>query len=71
MAPTTLALDLNARYVKAISLINDGLSVLPDESQEGFSKDIKMSTYTLIELWLSLTLLKAREAMILLTIIRG
>lgn len=63
MVPTTLALDLNARYVKALSLINDGLGVLSGDDESEHVKDVTVSTYTLVELWLSLALLQNETAL--------
>lgn len=57
VVPTTLALDLNARYVKAMSLINDGLDISAPGSDTDFSKEIIISTYTFLEFWLSMSLL--------------
>lgn len=60
VVPTTLALDLNARYLKAMSLINGGLEIAHiSESDMGFSKEISISTYTFLEFWLSMTSLNS------------
>ncbi len=57
VVPTTLALDLNSRYVKAMSLINDGLDIGAQNSESDFNKEIIISTYTFFEFWLSMSLL--------------
>lgn len=57
VVPTTLALDLNSRYVKAMSLINEGLDIGTTNSVSGFNKEIIISTYTFLEFWLSMSLL--------------
>lgn len=53
ITPTTLALELNERYVKAISLINDGLDLSTSTEQPEIYRNITVSTYTFFELWLS------------------
>lgn len=58
VVPTTLALDLNSRYVKAMSLINEGLDVGATNEASDFSKEITISTCSFMEFWLSTSLLE-------------
>ncbi|MBF7993692.1 LysR family transcriptional regulator [Rahnella laticis] len=52
--PTTLAIELNERYKKAVSLICDGLDSGDSRPGSEMAKTITISTYTFLELWLSL-----------------
>lgn len=56
--PTTLALILNERYKKAIALIRSGLMSGDSPPESDYSHKITISTFSFLELWLSLTLLK-------------
>ncbi|WMY72704.1 LysR family transcriptional regulator [Buttiauxella selenatireducens] len=58
VVPTTLAIDLNSRYVKAMSLINEGLDITDTNTDSGHIKEIVISTYTFFEFWLSMSLLR-------------
>ncbi|CAM4066362.1 HTH lysR-type domain-containing protein [Rahnella bruchi] len=53
ITPTTLALELNQRYIKAISLITDGLDFSVSNDNPDVYRNITVSTYTFLELWLS------------------
>lgn len=53
ITPTTLALELNQRYVKAIALINDGLDYSANAEDPDVYRNITISTYTFFELWFS------------------
>lgn len=59
--PTTLAHELNQRYKKSVHLINEGLN---SENQEGLSeagKSITLSTYTFVEIWITLLLMSDKS----------
>lgn len=56
--PTTLAIELNERYKKAVSLICDGLEENAQKGEYAGTKTITISTYTFLELWLSLSAFK-------------
>lgn len=53
IVPTTLALELNQRYIKAISLINGGLDLSDKFKESDVGRTITISTYTFMELWMS------------------
>lgn len=53
ITPTTLALELNQRYVKAISLITDGLNFSFNSDVADINRNITVSAYTFFELWFS------------------
>jgi len=53
ITPTTLALELNQRYIKAISLITDGLDFSVNAEHPDVYRNITVSTYTFFELWFS------------------
>ncbi|ARU90159.1 LysR family transcriptional regulator [Pseudomonas sp. M30-35] len=53
ITPTTLAHELNHRYVKAISLITDGLNFSFHSDNPDIYRNITVSTYTFFELWFS------------------
>lgn len=57
--PTTLAIELNERYKKALALICDGLGLENEPHESKFNKTITVSTYTFLELWLSLSAFKS------------
>ncbi|MCT4711311.1 LysR family transcriptional regulator [Enterobacteriaceae bacterium H11S18] len=52
ITPTTLALELNQRYTKAIALINDGLEFSSGCKESEVSRNIIISTYNFFEYWL-------------------
>lgn len=56
--PTTLAHELNTRYKKTVLMINEGLGIEGENHESDVSKTITISTYTYIELWISLMTLK-------------
>ncbi|MFG6655661.1 LysR family transcriptional regulator [Scandinavium sp. M-37] len=51
ITPTTLALELNQRYIKAIALINDGLELSSKGEESEVFRNITISTYTFFEYW--------------------
>ncbi|MBU9843627.1 LysR family transcriptional regulator [Rahnella ecdela] len=53
ITPTTLALELNQRYIKAISLITDGLDFSVNSENPDVYRNITVSTYNFFELWFS------------------
>lgn len=53
ITPTTLALELNQRYIRAISLITDGLNFSSLSVNADIYRNITVSTYTFFELWFS------------------
>lgn len=56
--PTTLALELNHRYVKAINLINHGLNVDGETHTTALNKTLTISAYTFLELWFAHSVFK-------------
>ncbi|MBU9843558.1 LysR family transcriptional regulator [Rahnella ecdela] len=53
ITPTTLALELDQRYIKAISLITDGLDLSVSSENPDVCRNITVSTYNFFELWFS------------------
>jgi DNA-binding transcriptional LysR family regulator len=53
ITPTTLALELNQRYLKAMALIYDGLDTSTKNNTSDISRNITISTYTFLEFWFS------------------
>ncbi|WP_189389303.1 LysR family transcriptional regulator [Buttiauxella sp. B2] len=53
IVPTTLAMELNQRYIKAMSLIHDGLDFSKKIKEDDVLRTITISTYTFMELWMS------------------
>ncbi|QCT18894.1 LysR family transcriptional regulator [Jejubacter calystegiae] len=54
ITPTTLALELNKRYTKAIAMINSGLDFNDNAKSLEEYRSVTVSTYTILELWFSL-----------------
>ncbi|MFI3014210.1 LysR family transcriptional regulator [Klebsiella aerogenes] len=55
ITPTTLALELNRRYIKAISLINDGLDFSGSLQDPDVFRNVTISTHTFLEMWFALS----------------
>lgn len=58
IVPTTMALELNNRYIKAMELIKDGMAFSSDQTSTEIEQNITLSTYTFLELWFSCIALK-------------
>lgn len=61
ITPTTLALELNRRYIKAISLINDGLDFSSSLKEPDISRNVTISTHTFLEMWFTLSSQKSNS----------
>ena len=58
VSPTTMALELNNRFIKAMEIIQEGMKFSSNTLNLDVESSITISTYTYLELWFTCLLLK-------------